>query len=74
MFKKLKSDVIKVPNKLKSHEMMKLTHKIINFYGKFYALKNLRSRSSKSTVELDFMCPWELSGPLAVTLTKKLKY
>ena len=28
----------------------------------------------KSTVELGYMCPRGLSGPPAVTLTKKLKY
>ena len=28
----------------------------------------------KSTVELGYMCPRGLTGPPAVTLTKKLKY
>ena len=28
----------------------------------------------KSTVELGYMCPRGLTGPLAVTLTKQLKY
>ena len=33
-----------------------------------------RYESTKSTVELGYMCPWGLTGPPALTLTKLFKY
>ena len=42
-------------------------------YGKYWCSQNATNQP-KSTVELGYMCPRGLTGPPAVTLTKKLKY
>ena len=42
-------------------------------YGKFWCSPNATNQQ-RPTVELGYMCPRGLTGPPAVTLTKKLKY
>ena len=72
-FQKLESDVTKVPKQDEAKMDCVINHKITIFnqfyHGKFWCSQN-DTNKPKSTVELGFMCPWGLTCPPAVTLTK----
>ena len=72
-FKKLKSDAPKVPkeDKAKRDSVINLQNYHFNqiLTQKILMLSNATNQP-KSTVELGYMCPRELTGPPAVTLTK----
>ena len=69
----MRSDAKRVQNKVKPKRDGVINPQYYNFnefkHGEFDVLKMLRI-NPKSTVELGYMCPRELLGPPAVTLTK----
>ena len=76
LVQKLKSDAQKVPKEAKAKRDGVINPQNYNFNQistqKILMVSNATNQP-KSTVEFGFMCPRGLTGPPAVTLTKKLK-
>ena len=77
LFTKLKNDAQIVPKQGQANRDGVINPQNYNFnqfeHRKFWFSQNATNQP-KSTGELGYMCPREISGPPAVTIIKKLKY